>query len=291
MKKSSMFNPIIDHKPGKGFGEWIGIEIECFTPYERLGLPENQYDDAQRVLSQMVKQLEIPGVTLKTDGSVRSKTHGKYYEFEVTVVYKYKDPMPLKKLCAMLVGIGTEVNKTCGLHVHLDCRDLSSAALKGFKDSVPRAVRRRAEKIENMLPLMLKMVSKSRRNNTYCAPRMSDDRTAINIGSFYKHKSIEIRLHQGSINYEKISKWVELLYRASRTKKEMDVANVTQLKKYLGRPPKGLTTYVQERIKTLSEKNKAKKKAAKKANVDVGIPEVVALPDQDPAMNMDGDVA
>ena len=261
MKTAKKFNALTDHKPGKGLGEWIGVEIECFMPY--ASLEADGWSDACEKLAEMIKAAQIPYVTVKTDGSISSRDDNKYFETEITILFKRTNKTPLKKLCLLLKKLKVEVNKTCGLHVHLDCRDICNEKLQ-WNEKLPNEVRLRGQKLENVLPLLLKMVSRSRRNNTYCAPRMSENRSAINLGAFHRHNTIEVRLHQGSANYEKISQWIELLYRASRSRKNMSVDNIEKLKQYLSRAPKSLTEYVNSRIESLDEEKRKAALAAKK---------------------------
>jgi hypothetical protein len=114
----------------------------------------------------------------------------------------------------------------------------------------------RGKKLEKVLPLMLKMVSESRRNNQFCRPVMSNMRTAINLASLRKHGTIEVRLHQGSTNFEKISNWIDFLYYTSRAKKAVrnakKVTNVKQFKNYVGRPLHRISAYIDERIKAVA---------------------------------------
>jgi len=274
-KKNPMkkFNALEDHRPGKGYGQWIGVEIECFMPYESLGIANdddgNKWGLASKRLAARIRDARIPHVTVKSDGSISSPTRGSYFETEITILFTRGNKAPLRKLCSVLKELKTQVNKSCGLHVHLDCRDLApkKSSQPRYDDPLPRELRRRGEKLENVLPLLMQMVSKSRRNNSYCAPRMSEQRSAINLGAFNKHRTIEVRLHQGSVNFEKIAQWVELLYRSSRARKDMDVKTVAQLRKYLARPPKSLTEYVQSRIASFDKSGKKKVKTKKRKEV------------------------
>jgi hypothetical protein len=73
-----------------------------------------------------------------------------------------------------------------------------------------------AGKFSRAFNLLSGLVPKTRRSNTYCSKKMnsidSGDRyAAINLAAFKKHKTIEIRLHSGSTNFQKISNWALLL--------------------------------------------------------------------------------
>jgi hypothetical protein len=116
---------------------------------------------------------------------------------------------------------------------------------------------------------MLKMVSRSRQDNLYCKPEMSLlDRTAINVSAFYKHKTIEIRLHQSSTDFYKISNWVDFLYRMSRANKNSPVKNIAQLKRRLGKNHKRLSGYAKKRIKAMQERKSARQKRIKQREIE-----------------------
>ncbi len=260
-----------DHVPGRtkaDLGQWIGVEIECFIPKAsfKLGKAKDDDDDygdgedsrCYNKLAEMIRQRRIPNVTVKGDGSI-SAPDSSFYECEITITFKRTNRRPLRALCDMLRVLRTQVNNTCGLHIHLDCRDIENNSQRRWNDPIPEGVWQRGRNLEKMLPLMLKMVSRSRRRNSYCNPQMSTGRTAINLGAFQAHGTIEVRLHQGTSNYVKISNWIDLLYRASRSKK-IDfrrVETVEDLKLYLDRAPKKLLEYANKRIVELSESEAA----------------------------------
>lgn len=97
------------------------------------------------------------------------------------------------------------MNKTCGLHVHVDMRQ------RDWRTAYARLYR--------ALPWLYALVSPSRRSNEtgYCArPRSPTPPTigryhALNPRSVKHHKTLEVRLHHGTIDAEKISRWVELI--------------------------------------------------------------------------------
>ena len=148
-----------------------------------------------------------PYVTLKTDGSVREFGSG-YIGHELVVC------MPVSKRYEILSTVldvinsaGAKVNKTCGLHVHLDMREYDHR--KAFSNLVS------AQKI------LYQMVPVSRRDNTYCKPtlnksydfysRSSNRYLGINPQSYRKHGTIEIRLHSGTTDYTKITNFVDIV--------------------------------------------------------------------------------
>lgn len=206
------FDCLKSKAPGEqGLGEWIGVEIECFIP------------GAERFneLNQSVIALRIPGVEMHRDGSIHPDDYDEdneeqedgsgYTPVEFTIVFNRSNPEPLQRLCKFLAKEGALVNKSCGLHVHLDQRD----TIERFG-----VLNRRISRFKAALPILGQMVSQSRRDNPYCqmmVSRRSGDRYyAINLTSLSKHKTIEVRLHSGTTDYTKIINWVELLYVISR---------------------------------------------------------------------------
>lgn len=139
----------------------------------------------------------------------------------VSPVLKGEEGMrQLKKVCEALEIVGAKVDRSCGLHIHLGATDLTLQHWKNilvFYNNYQRS-------IDKMLP-------RSRRRNTYCRPYtekelrdlfklktlsqledvcMDTDRyKVINICSFLRHGTIEFRQHSGTIEFEKISQWLQ----------------------------------------------------------------------------------
>lgn len=100
----------------------------------------------------------------------------------------------------------SKVNRSCGLHVHLDLGhrnpDVTYTNLYNNQD------------------LIFAMCNKTRRNNSYCMRNTSktiygqslvDGRTAINVKSIPKHNTIEVRAHHGSLDYDEITTYIDTL--------------------------------------------------------------------------------
>lgn len=127
-------------------------------------------------------------------------------------------------VCQALAMVGAVVTKSCGLHVHHDCNDLTAPQLANIF-----AVYAKLEKtFDSMHP-------QSRRNNTYCQSltynhyndvnrllaqlktvktvsqldAMFQDRyRKVNFRSYLKYGTIEFRQHAGTIDAAKICNWV-----------------------------------------------------------------------------------
>jgi len=125
----------------------------------------------------------------------------------------------LELVCQGLEEAGATVNRSCGLHIHLDCRDLSVAecqtVFKRYSDY--------ERNIDRIMP-------RSRRGNARWCGTIADSSVKRNnystkqslsnaIGRYYKvnltniasRGSIEFRQHSGTVNFTKIKNWLTFL--------------------------------------------------------------------------------
>src|ERR1019366_2408076 len=132
----SLSQKIFDHKvPDQvDLGKWISVEIECLFASER----------AETAFISFVRKEKLTKfVTLKDDGSIKNYPKdcecdihlddnddditehtclSKYYGKEIVITFKYGDWAFPKLICDKLNELECKVNKSCGLHVHFDCR-------------------------------------------------------------------------------------------------------------------------------------------------------------------------
>lgn len=230
------------HQPLNRHDDWIGIEIECFVPLSAVYLDEADHssDRARDYLRQRIEAAKIVRCSVKYDGSL-SVPDSAYFSCEVTVLTRLSRPDNLRQLCSLLNSLGAKVNKSCGLHVHLDARHLNSDQVKA-----------KGVNFERALPVMLSMVPKSRRSNTYCKPSVSNLNGsryhAVNLTAFSKYKTVEVRLHSGTTDFTKIFNWAVLMtsiFKASRVRKRC--ADLNELTEFV-RIPETLLEYSQRRI-------------------------------------------
>lgn len=146
-------------------------------------------------------------VELKSDGSVKDLGPG-YYPHEIAVcVPVSKRNEIISSVLKVLNESGAKVNKTCGLHVHLDMRGYDHT--KAFSNLVSAQT------------ILYQMIPASRRDNTYCKKtvnksfayhRNSSNRyQGINPCSFRKYRTIEVRLHSGTTDFTKITNFMDIL--------------------------------------------------------------------------------
>ena len=130
-----------------------------------------------------------------------------------------------KVMKALRTG-GARVNTQAGLHVHINMKDMGKEGLANFVTTWAQQ--------EDFL---FGLCAPSRRNNHYCEPismtdaqniatqfrasgRAYGNRGALNITSYPKLGTFEIRMHQGTLNPEKMRAWVKLLLAFAQVVKE-----------------------------------------------------------------------
>lgn len=192
-------------------GQWVGVEIECCIPVvEQIGedsdgepVFESEWDCRAR-LKRALKNANVRRVTVKTDGSIRPGEHA--MGVEITVLFNLKNgESDLLKTCEVLRTFGAFVNRSCGLHVHIDQRGKTKRQVGVFAKSLGMA-----------LPILSTMVPESRRNgNSYCTLGVSKWRGsryyAINKTAYFKFKTVEVRLHSGTCDPQKILNWIQIV--------------------------------------------------------------------------------
>lgn len=154
------------------------------------------------------------------------------------------------KVVQLLADAGAKVNKSCGLHVHVDANDLSAKVLFN--------VYRRYALHEIQIDTWM-VKSRRANNNDYCLSTLNIlDRTAVetenlspqeaaemmeerysasghyfggrynkvNLCAYLRHGTIEFRHHGGTVNVEKVLSWIMFCVNFVETSKNSDSANV-----------------------------------------------------------------
>jgi hypothetical protein len=224
------------NKSPKNKRRHLGIEIEFIS---RL--------DASQILLAMVEAGLEKYICLKEDGSI--DTNDEYpHEHEICVLVNETEmPKIMKRVCKVLQG-HSSVNRSCGLHVHLDMRhrDLDRAYANLFEAQ----------------PLLYSMCPKSRRTGTYSQLEEyyslasefdgHDRYFGINRVAYQDHRTLEVRVHSGTIVANKIIYWAKFLIRIV-DRRRSDVYDVQickdykQLKRGL-RLPRTMDRYIKRRI-------------------------------------------
>lgn len=155
-------------------------------------------------------------------------------------------PEVIDKICVILESLKAEVNSSCGLHVHLDMRH------RDAKKAWLNLTRNQA--------LMYSMVPKSRLNSDYCRPSpvwvplshgAADRYSGINPQALEHHKTLEVRLHSGTVDAEKIKNWVKIVSKLSDTPKI--IKNLSELRDHFD---KDLYDYIKARLVQFENEHK-----------------------------------
>lgn len=194
-------------------GKYITIELEAV-------IKTYTYDSLMMVLGS--DGYFRKNLTVKDDSSIRDKDSNEHCENddcdpcecyekytvgkEFVLTVKQGEYEPIKKLTDILSKYDATVNTSCGYHVHFDFRH---ADVKGMYKKAAR-IGRAVGALKTMLP-------KERRVNDFCSVpintlRKGDRYTFVNTKSYAKYKTLEIRGHSGTLNYNKIVNWIEILW-------------------------------------------------------------------------------
>lgn len=200
---------------GRGFG----VEMELTGPSAELviraltaaGIRMDRRNLSGRVIGYQATNTRAHVWALKRDGSVRG--HG--LELVSPILCGEAGMEEVAKVCNALNSIGATVDRSTGLHVHHDFRNLTV-----------EQVRRQCLAFVERQGLIAELVAPSRRGNQYCpswAPNNIEalraattlqqmtyigPRGNLNLSAYGRHGSVEIRFHGGSTNARKILAWI-----------------------------------------------------------------------------------
>ncbi len=169
-----------------GYNNCIGLEFETYGPIKRDTLA-NSLPYWTRVVG---------------DGSIRP-TGQEADGHEVRALLDRTKAEPrIFRLCERMQQLGLRVNRSCGLHIHLDARAVSS-----FDDVV-----RIGRIMDAWLYALRELLPASRRANDYCkfGIATTDRYRAVNVSSYGKHRTLEIRCHSATLDYTKVIAWLRL---------------------------------------------------------------------------------
>lgn len=127
----------------------------------------------------------------------------------------------VKTMVAAMRAAGGAIDRSCGFHVHHDVRDMNADQvtylLSFYMDN------------QKVIDTMLAPSRRTNHHNQWCGGHSDHERETvkrlakagngfneyyeryrtINVQSFARYGSIEIRQHQGTLNYQKIVNWVK----------------------------------------------------------------------------------
>jgi len=148
----------------------------------------------------------------------------------------------VQRALRVLISARCRVNRECGFHVHVGAR--------GHGIQFFRNILHMYKKFE---PVIDRVLTPSRRSNSYCATVRFDDRRLeaantiddlrndphlrsrfrkLNLDSYWRHGTVEFRQHQGTIEAEKATMWVRIALRMtaaalSKSKEDLEASEVS----------------------------------------------------------------
>lgn len=188
------------------FNRRFGVEIEAF------GVNRTELQNA-------LNQAGLTSWKLGYDGSIRGTDT---FELVSPILVGEDGINQLERVCQILEAKRAKVNKSCGLHIHFEARSFSLSSWKNLFHNYGTL----EGVIDSMMP-------ESRRGTTnyYCASiinRVAKVEAAnsvqqvvaalptryhkVNTKSFTEHGTVEFRQHSGTIEFAKISNWINFLH-------------------------------------------------------------------------------
>lgn len=217
------------------YDSYIGIELEYAS---KLSLDQ---------VADLILEAGLHNkVRVMNDSSIRI-TNEFPHRIELCVLSKYTDLADNLNKLRKIIDNRFMTNNSCGLHVHLDARH--SDVKKVYKNLVL------------MQNVLFQMADESRRENAYCRfvsessfelANSDDHYAAISKSSWYKHKSIEVRIHHSTTDLTMVERWVNLLKKiADYQGTDLTFGNITDglkaLKETIKLEP-DLLKYVEEKV-------------------------------------------
>lgn len=165
--------------------KFIGVEIECYI------------EETHEYIQEYFDDMGV-AVNVKHDGSLNDNG------VEITALLRENNfKAQLAKICQGLKKLGATIDSKCGLHVHLDMRKETELSQRAC-----------IRNLNNARMMLAQLVPASRRTNSYCSLSKCNGRSryyAINTQALKKFNTVEVRLHSGTVDFEKISNWIDLL--------------------------------------------------------------------------------
>lgn len=228
-----MYKPVRTPKTPKDVT--FGVEIECYN-IDRYALMTAVRANGIQIQAEGYNHRDNDSYyKIVNDGSLCGDNTA---EIVSPILKGSEGKKSLKTVCKALEEIGAKVNKSCGLHIHLDAKNMT---IKHWRNLIINYAR-----LENIIDGFM---AKSRRGNNNCfcrsvslMPRLeatvlhcdSIDEIAryfatrymkINVEAYARHKTVEFRQHGGTVEFAKIEKWLSFLQKLLAFSKNNTVEN------------------------------------------------------------------
>lgn len=210
-----------------------GVEIEI-TERKADGSPIERSEIARAINSKGVAA-EVQGYNHNTQNVWKVITDSSCGFEIVSPILEGQDGLnQLKKVTEALNEVGAQVNINCGLHVHIDGRDLTKQQIgrvvlwyakweKAIDAMLPASRRANSNRYCQSLDYVVKPLSDALWQNNHRIKFWSNPvgwvdgvngrYSKVNLNSYIRYGSIEFRQHSGTTEFEKISNWIMLLQR------------------------------------------------------------------------------
>lgn len=206
----------------------FGVEIECYTPdlsevecnCGRLDCPDGIYCEGYEANPYTYTEDIFAQNGMDNWGEVTDDGSLEYngVEIRTPILQGAQGFKELKRAFEILNANGYTVNADCGMHVHHNAPE--------FKKDPEMTIRLLESWADNQ-KLINNMVASWRIDNDYCYEVTHDavediaefirergyfdawDRIALSVNSLDYHGTIEIRQHEGTLNYEEAESWIK----------------------------------------------------------------------------------
>lgn len=204
-------------------GRAFGIEIECYAPTQ--GDATVATADLLTVAGINIRaQYSHHGFsrrqwTAKHDGSLSTSRGG--VEVVSPPLKDARGREEVKKVADTLLAAGYTVDRSCGIHVHVDCTDLNESERAAvawrfaeFQDPIYRNVP--AHRLTSNYTAPVRPMEKNdlwravaAGTSNGAANAMHSRYKGINTQSLRDKHTIELRLHEGCLDSDRLTKWIQ----------------------------------------------------------------------------------
>lgn len=224
--------------------QYLGIEIECITKCSTSELKKI-----------FIEARLHKHVSVTTDGSINVDITG-YHNAEIRILCSEDELVSIMSRVQKVLRdkrVRAETNRSCGVHVHLDQRTRDAA------------LSYRA--LFNVQSLLRKSQPEARQSSSYCKPnksaafKVTEDRNAderysvINTHAYKKFKTLEVRIHEGTVNCFDLIKWCQFLTGVVNNANQITkpVTSVAELRTLTSSIPETGMAYIQDRIEAFGD--------------------------------------